>query len=354
MQAPIGDAVVVRVGGVRNRVDRTGSLPPVEPAANVIETQGLVKRFRDVDAVAGIDLHVPRGRVYGFLGPNGAGKTTTIRVLLGLLTATRGRSWILGEPVGPGAPVLSRVGALVERPAFYPYLSAADNLRIVGNAREMAAGLLATRVVEVLERVGLEQAANRRAGRFSTGMRQRLGIAAALLDRPELVILDEPTNGLDPTGVVDVRELIAGLAHDGTTVFLSSHVLPEVEQLCDRVAILQRGKVIAEGETQAMLRQGERWFVGFDSAEDAARGRPILETLATVEVAPAASSGRPGGGLLVHAAEGQGSQIVRLLTAAGIYPAELSVRRQSLEAVFIELTGDHPAPAVAESAATPA
>jgi ABC-2 type transport system ATP-binding protein len=337
----------------------------VTEAQPIIETRGLVKRFSDVDAVAGIDLHVPSGGVYGFLGPNGAGKTTTIRILLALIRPTRGTSLLFGEPVVSGAAVLRRVGALVERPAFYPYLSALDNLGVIGRARSMAAPDIARRAPEALERVGLADTAKRKAGRFSTGMRQRLGIAAALLDRPELVILDEPTNGLDPSGVVDVRAIIAGLAKDGTTLFLSSHVLPEVEQLCDRVAILQHGRIIAEGATQAMLRVGERLFVRFDSAEDATRARTILEGLGPVDVdlghgaaaSPGSASrlesgdGRPSTdtALLVDTEVG-GSEVVRRLTAAGIYPAELSLRRPSLESVFIELTAEHTAAAAGAAA----
>jgi ABC-2 type transport system ATP-binding protein len=312
----------------------------VTDAQPIIETRGLVKRFSDVDAVAGIDLRVPSGGVYGFLGPNGAGKTTTIRILLSLIRPTRGVSLLFGEPVVAGAAVLRRVGSLVERPAFYPYLSALDNLGIIGRTRSMAPAELVRRAPEALDRVGLADAAKRKAGRFSTGMRQRLGIAAALLDRPELVILDEPTNGLDPSGVVDVRALIAGLARDGTTLFLSSHVLPEVEQLCDRVAILQGGRIIAEGETQAMLRAGERLFIRFDSAEDATKAGTILDGLGPVEVDH--GHGADGTALLVDSEVG-GSEVVRRLTAAGIYPAELSMRRPSLESVFIELTADHPA-----------
>jgi ABC-2 type transport system ATP-binding protein len=321
---------------------------PPDPGGAVISTHGLTKRFSDVEAVAGIDLRVPAGGIYGFLGPNGAGKTTTIRILLGLIRPTRGGAWLFGEPVAPGRAVLDRVGALVERPAFYPYLTATDNLRLLGLARGIAEARLRAAVPEALERVGLAGAARRKAGRFSTGMRQRLGIAAALLGRPELVILDEPANGLDPNGVVDVRRLIAGLAREGTTVFLSSHVLPEVEQLCQRVAILQAGRIVAEGSTQEMLRQGERLFVRFDSAEEAGRARPIIDA-----IGPAVSSDT-GDGFSLEAAATRGSDVIRTLAAAGLYPAELHVRRPSLESVFIELTGDHEAPSSIPAAGTPA
>jgi ABC-2 type transport system ATP-binding protein len=313
----------------------------------VISTEGLAKRFRDVEAVAGVDLRVPPGGVYGFLGPNGAGKTTTIRILVGLVRPTRGSASILGQPVRPGAAVLDRVGALVERPAFYPYLSAADNLRVLGLARGIAASRLATTIPEALDRVGLGEASKRKAGRFSTGMRQRLGIAAALLDRPDLVILDEPANGLDPNGVVDVRELIAGLARDGTTVFLSSHVLPEVEQLCHRVAILQRGRIIAEGETQAMLQQGERLYVRFDDEAAATRARAAVAS-AWPDAIP--SDDGPTAFSLA-ASTVRGSELIRALAAAEVYPAEVRVHRQSLEDVFIELTAEPEHQPVAGSAA---
>ena len=308
--------------------------------APVIATQGLAKRFTEIEAVGGVDLQVPAGGIYGFLGPNGAGKTTTIRMLLGLLRPTRGTATLFGEPVAPGRPVLDRVGALVERPAFYPYLSAVDNLRLLGLLKGMPESRLRDTVPQALERVGLAAAGRRKAGRFSTGMRQRLGIAAALLGQPELVILDEPANGLDPNGVVDVRELISGLARDGITVFLSSHVLPEVEQLCQRVAILQAGRIVAEGETQDMLRQGERLFVRFDTADEAATARPILDRIGTTEL------GKGPETFLLEASASRGSEVIRALADSGIYPAEVSLRRPTLEAVFIQLTADAEHPGV--------
>ena len=312
----------------------------------VIETTGLVKRFVSANAVDGIDLAVPAGGVYGFLGPNGAGKTTTIRILAGLLWPTRGTSRIFGEDVRPGAPVLHRVGSLIERPAFYPYLSARENLAVFGTAHGIAADTLRARIGETLERVGLTAVAGRKAGGFSTGMRQRLAIATALIGRPELVILDEPTNGLDPNGVVDVRELIAGLAKDGTTVFLSSHVLPEVEQLCDRVAILREGRIVGEGPTADLLAVGERLFIRFDTAEEAAAARDALGPDRAAEV------GGGIAGLLLDGATASGSQVSRALAAAGLYPAELTMRRQSLESVFRELTADPDPVAPATTAAT--
>ena len=308
----------------------------------VIETRGLAKRFAEANAVDGIDLDVPAGGVYGFLGPNGAGKTTTIRILVGLLWPSRGTSRILGEPVAPGAPVLARVGSLIERPAFYPYLSAIENLRVLGTAHGLGPDVLLARVAEAIERVGLAAVARRRVGGFSTGMRQRLALGAALIGRPDLVILDEPTNGLDPNGVVDVRELIARLAADGTTVFLSSHVLPEVEQLCDRVAILRAGRIVAEGPTGDLLGTGQRLFVRFDTPAEAASAAGILGSAASPAGTQAgAGPAEPATALLVEAPPADASRINRILGEAGLYPAELTPRRESLEAVFRELTADH-------------
>jgi ABC-2 type transport system ATP-binding protein len=304
----------------------------------VIETRGLTKRFAEANAVDGIDLDVPAGGVYGFLGPNGAGKTTTIRILVGLLWPTRGAARIFGEAVAPGAPVLRRVGSLIERPALYPYLSAVENVRVFGTAHGLGPDMLAARALEALDRVDLAAVAGRRAGGFSTGMRQRLALAIALIGRPDLVILDEPTNGLDPNGVVDVRELIARLAADGTTVFLSSHVLPEVEQLCRRVAILRAGRIVAEGPTNDLLGAGERLFVRFDTPAEATAALALLGSSA----APAGDGARlDGGAILVEAPAADASRINRTLAAAGLYPAELTPRRESLEAVFRELTAEH-------------
>jgi ABC-2 type transport system ATP-binding protein len=310
----------------------------VDAGTPVVELRGLFKRFAEARAVDGIDLDIPAGGVYGFLGPNGAGKTTTIRIMAGLLWPSRGAVRIFGERVVPGAPVLQRIGCLIERPALYPWLTATDNLRVFGTMRGLPSAALPGIVAEALDRVGLSPVARRRAGGFSTGMRQRLALATAFLGDPELVILDEPTNGLDPNGVVDVRRLIGSLASEGTTIILSSHVLPEVEQLCDRLAILRDGRVAAAGSARDVLGTGERLFVRFDTpAEADAAGRLLAERR------PAWTAARDGEtALLVEAVASDSSSLNRLFAEAGIFPAELGLRRPSLEAVFRELTLDAP------------
>ena len=301
-----------------------------------IETSALAKRFGAVEAVAGIDLAVPTGSVFGFLGPNGAGKTTTIRMLVGLIRPTSGSAAVLGNPVRPGGVDLASIGALVERPAFYPYLSAAANLRLFAALQGVGGSGADRRIADALDRTGLGPAANRKVGGFSTGMRQRLALALAMLHRPRLVILDEPTNGLDPGGVVEVRATITELARTGTTVFLSSHVLSEVEQLCDLVAVLARGRVVASGAPAELLDGPGLLRVGFDSAAEAETARRLL-TDDGMAVTPA---GADDAALSVGVAASDGSRIARRLAAAGLFPAELTPVRQSLEAVFLELTRD--------------
>ena len=250
----------------------------------VILTRGLTKRFGRVTAVDGVDLDVRAGDRYGFLGPNGSGKTTTVRMLLGLVYPTSGSVELLGRPV-PRAlrDVLPRVGALVEGPAAYPHLSAAANLTIMDAAAPYPGGPSRLtrgrdrrrRVHEVLEIVGLAGIGRRPVKAFSLGMRQRLGIAGALMRNPDLLVLDEPTNGLDPQGIIEVRELLTRLNEQGTTVFLSSHVLGEVEALCTRVGIMDRGRLVAQEAMSDLRRPTGRVLVQVDdpqAAKDALNG----------------------------------------------------------------------------------
>ena len=219
-----------------------------------VRARGLVKRYKEVLAVNHIDLNVRAGDVYGFLGPNGAGKTTTLRMALGLIMPTEGTVQLFGrDPIREGARALQGVAGFVEAPRFYPYLSARKNLELLAALDgDGARG----RIGEVLETVELSHRAEHRVGGYSHGMRQRLGIAASLLRRPRLLILDEPATGLDPAGMRDMRALIRRLADEGITVLLSSHQLPEVQELCDRVAIVNRGRVVYEGALADLRRQG--------------------------------------------------------------------------------------------------
>ena len=213
--------------------------------AQPIETRGLVKRYGEIVAVDHVDLTVERGDVFGYLGPNGAGKTTSLRMLLGLIRPTEGSARLFGrDPLEVGARALDGVAGFVEGPRFYPYLSGRKNLRLLG---DLDGGAPASRIDEVLELVELRERAKDKVGGYSHGMRQRLGIAASLLRDPKLLLLDEPTTGLDPAGMRDMRELVKRLASEGITILLSSHILAEVEELCNRVAIIRRGSVIYEG-----------------------------------------------------------------------------------------------------------
>src|SRR5947207_3579255 len=220
----------------------------------VIETRGLTKRFGTRAAVDGVDLVVPAGVAFGFLGPNGAGKTTLIRTLLGLTQPSAGEVTLLGLPQPQQRrEALARVGAIVEEPKFHPHLTGRENLKIVAAARDRAAD---ARIDDALERVGLARRADERVKAYSLGMRQRLGIARCLLADPALLILDEPMNGLDPAGILEMRHLIRAFVDEGRTVFLSSHLLDEVEKTCDHVAIVDRGRVILQGSVAEVASTG--------------------------------------------------------------------------------------------------
>jgi ABC-type multidrug transport system ATPase subunit len=291
----------------------------------VVETRGLTKRYGgDILAVDGLELGVRRGEVYGFLGPNGAGKTTTLRMLLGLVRPTAGRAAILGAP--PGAPDgLARIGAMVENPGFYPYLSGRDNLRVVARY----AGIADERVDVALGEVGLSARAGDRFTAYSTGMKQRLGLAAALLKDPELLILDEPTNGLDPAGMAEMRSFIRSLGEGGRTVVLSSHLMGEVEQVSDRVGVIREGSLVAEGTVEELRgRAGLR-----------VRAEPVGEAARLVAALPDVDEVTQVDGLLdVTVDTTRAPQINRMLVDAGIAVAELYAQRTSLEDVFLELT----------------
>jgi ABC-2 type transport system ATP-binding protein len=294
-----------------------------------VKARGLVKRYDDVVAVDHIDLNVQAGDVYGFLGPNGAGKTTTLRMALGLITPSEGSVELFGrDPLRSGARALEGVAGFVEAPRFYPYLTARKNLELLaaldgGGAREL--------IDEVLETVELAPRAKHRVGGYSHGMRQRLGIAAALLRRPRLLILDEPATGLDPGGMRDMRQLIQRLAGDGITVLLSSHQLPEVQELCDRVAIVDAGRVVYEGALADLRRQGGAGYRLRTTDDELALG--ILRQQAGIENVHA------GEHALAFDADEQAAGGVSLaLARSGIGVLALTPELATLEDLFFRLT----------------
>jgi ABC-2 type transport system ATP-binding protein len=302
-----------------------------EPAT----TAGLTKRFRGGQlAVAGIDLAVPHGSVYGFLGPNGSGKTTTIRMLLGLVTPTAGSHTLLGRPMPRhAAEVLPRVGALVEGPAFHPHLSGRANLaRLDAADRTVDPATADRRIAAALDRVGLGAAARKRYRAYSLGMRQRLGIAAALLQPRELLVLDEPTNGLDPQGTREVRTLVSALAADGVTVLLSSHLLSEVEQVCTHVGVMHVGRLVAQG-TLAELRRGRAPRARVETTDPAHAVR-VLAGLGLTEVD---ADGRTVSALLGGA---RPEDVLSALVRDGVPARQFTVAEPGLEDVFVSLTGE--------------
>ncbi|MGW6912791.1 ABC transporter ATP-binding protein [Kitasatospora sp. NPDC054939] len=309
-----------------------------DPSDTVIRTRGLTKRFRGGQlAVDGLDLAVPRGSVFGFLGPNGSGKTTTIRMLMGLIAPTSGSASVLGEPMPQSvATVLPRVGALIEGPALYGFLSGRDNL-----ARFDAADPTADprtrpqRVAEALDRVGLTAAAGKKARAYSLGMKQRLGLASALLQPRELLVLDEPTNGLDPQGMREIRALVREVAAEGTTVFLSSHLLDEIEQVCTHAAVMSRGRLLVQGTVAELAAR--------------AQGRLVVRT-PDAATAAAVLAGRGVTGLAVGEERVDGEagalgedalpELCAALVAAGVRIRGFGVERGTLEDAFVALTGE--------------
>ncbi|WP_236968188.1 ABC transporter ATP-binding protein [Microbacterium aurantiacum] len=305
-----------------------------------IATRGLTKRFGAQTAVSDLDLRVPRGAVFGFLGPNGSGKTTTIRMLLGLIRPSAGDARVLGTAVPAGLDrVLPRVGALVEGPAFAPFLTGAQNLaRLDAADRRSDPATRGDRVATALERVGLAHAARKKAHAYSLGMKQRLGLAGALLAPRELLVLDEPTNGLDPQGTREVRALVRALAAEGATVFVSSHLLAEVEQLCSHVGVMSGGRLVAQGTLDDFRRTGAQPRVHVHTP-DTALARSALASLAMSPDAEAAASDRD----VVVAAlpkDRAPEEIVAALVSAGVRVRGFEVVGSSLEQRFVELTGE--------------
>jgi ABC-2 type transport system ATP-binding protein len=302
--------------------------------SHAVRTDRLTKRFRHQLAVDGIDLHVPAGAVYGFLGPNGSGKTTTIRMLLGLATPTAGTVELLGLPMPQAAgATLPRVGSLVEGPAFHPYLSGRANLtRLDAASRTSDRRTAVRRVDAALDRVGLLPAARKRYRAYSLGMRQRLAIAAALLEPRELLVLDEPTNGLDPQGTREVRTLVGSLAAEGATVLVSSHLLSEVEQICSHIGVMHAGRLVAQGPVAELRADGQAQVrVDTDQPEDAAR---VLRELGVSHVA--AQRARAVGRLGSVPPE----KVVPALVHAGVPVLGFAVESRSLEELFVSLTGE--------------
>jgi ABC-2 type transport system ATP-binding protein len=351
--------VVARRGRTAVRARGRG----VAPLLNALAARGLTKRYGAALAVDALDLTVDEGTLFGFLGPNGAGKTTTIRMMLGLVFPTAGEVEVLGRSLLGGeattAEALRGVGALIEEPAAWRWLSGRRNLqyfaRCAGPAADRRARL--GRVDEVLRLVGLDDAGSKKVKAYSQGMRQRLGIAMAMLGAPRVLVLDEPTNGLDPSGMRDIRLLLRRLADEGTTVFVSSHLLWEVEAMCDRVGVLARGRLVAEGPPSSLRAAADRLAIRVD---DARRARRILELLDGVTL----EEGSPPA--LAAAADGDGSFRVRLaapataaavnaaLVAGDVAVSALIPEQASLEDTFLSLVEPNgPAPGPMPNAAPP-
>ncbi|WP_068055472.1 ABC transporter ATP-binding protein [Nocardia xishanensis] len=318
---------------------------------SIVVTSGLTKRYGEHIAVDDVGMRVDAGEIYGFLGPNGAGKTTTLRMLAGLIRPSAGVATVLGG--APGDPsVLGRIGALIESPGFYPYLSGRDNLRVLAKYR----GLGRAEVADALDRVGLADRAGDKFRTYSLGMKQRLGVGAALLGHPDLLILDEPTNGLDPAGMAEMRELITELAADGHTVLLSSHLLSEVQEICDRVGVISGGKLIAESTVAelrgaaSLLLRAEPMEVAIAAVRDALAAEVVLRgttiALGDDEVVLGGEMTLPGGAAVlrgstairIEAGASAAPVVARAVVDAGADLFELHVDEKSLEEVFFEIT----------------
>jgi ABC-2 type transport system ATP-binding protein len=293
-----------------------------------IEINALTKAYGAMIAVDHLNLTVRRGEIYGFLGPNGAGKTTTMRMLLGLIRPTSGSARVLGMDISTQLPeILKRTGAIIENPTFYPYLNGRDNLR----AMARLTGTPDARVPVILDLVDMTSAAGKAFKTYSLGMKQRLAVGAAMLHSPDLLILDEPANGLDPAGIVEMRDLMRRLKDEGHTVLISSHVLHEIEQICDRIAILNRGKVVVQGRVADLLGSRDLLEIRVEPVADAER---ILREAGLGDVT------RGEGSLLLALPQARAAEVTRLLAEHGIYLSGLRAQEQSLEQYFLDVTGD--------------
>ena len=295
----------------------------------ILRTTGLTKKFGKRTAVNNLNLEIRKGEVFGFLGPNGSGKSTTVSMITGLIAPTSGSINAFGMDLKENYwPIMRRVGATIESPAFYPYLSGWDNLELFTIA---IGGIPSTKIKEVLERVNLFDRAKDKYRQYSLGMKQRLAIASALLRDPELVILDEPTNGLDPAGYKEVRDLIPSLAGENRTIILCSHLLHEVELVCNRVAIIKEGNVLACESMQVLLAKGQMLQIKVENPEQA---MAFLKSQAWIK-----NVTQNDGYLLVDAPKEDAQRISKLLAENNIFVSELSVKSSDLESVFLELTG---------------
>ncbi len=315
----------------------TTKLARRRPRADVpaIECAGLTKVYGGIRAADDLRFRVPAGSVTAFVGPNGAGKTTTIRLLLGLARPTSGTATVLGSSIEHPSVYLPRVGALIEAPAFYPTLSGRRNLEVLASL----GGLPRERIDDLLDQVDLAARAGDAVREYSLGMKQRLGIAAALLPEPEVLVLDEPTNGLDPAGIVEIRGLLRRLADSGTTVLVSSHLLAEVQQSADWLVVIKSGRILFEGAVSDLIGVGQATLIARPE-----RARDVSK-LAKIARAAGHDTNRSGSRLLVHSSSRFAAELNRAAFKQGITLVELRMSEPTLESTFIELTGDDASPA---------
>jgi ABC-type multidrug transport system ATPase subunit len=301
----------------------------VQSDTPAIKTENLTKRYGRVLAVDHLNLIVQRNEIFGFLGPNGAGKTTTMRMLLGLVQPTAGTARMLGTDISANLPeILARTGSIIENPTFYPFLSGRDNLRVVCRVT----GTQEDRIDPILDLVDLMGAARRKFKTYSLGMKQRLAVGAALLSNPDLLILDEPANGLDPAGIAEMRTLLLRLKEEGHTILISSHVLHEIEQVCDRIAILVRGKIAVQGRVHELLGAHGRIEVRIERAGEAEALLSHVKWIGGVQ--------RTNDRLYVTAPPERSAEVNALLAKQELYAAEIKPQEQSLEQYFLDVTAE--------------